>query len=53
MPFLSKILGVGAGQSIETFDLAPWDVAFYDIEGMLFSRIERISSRSGFIQDRA
>ncbi|ORY91172.1 hypothetical protein BCR43DRAFT_446828 [Syncephalastrum racemosum] len=33
IPFLSQILGVGAGQYAQPFDLTPWDFEMYDLEG--------------------
>ncbi|KAG2223860.1 hypothetical protein INT45_012733, partial [Circinella minor] len=33
MPFISKILGVGAGQIIQPFDLSLWDINEYEIDG--------------------
>ena len=34
MPFISKILGVGAGQIIQPFDLSLWDINEYEIDGL-------------------
>lgn len=34
LPFLSTLLGVGVGQDIQSFDLMPWDIEYYDMDGM-------------------
>lgn len=36
LPFLSHLLGVGVNQSVSPFDLALWDVEYYDTEGFEF-----------------
>ncbi|KAI8147972.1 hypothetical protein BJV82DRAFT_594115 [Fennellomyces sp. T-0311] len=33
MPFISKILGVGVGHTIQPFDLTPWDIDSYEPDG--------------------
>ncbi|KAI7886425.1 hypothetical protein K492DRAFT_140487 [Lichtheimia hyalospora FSU 10163] len=33
LPFLSTLLGVGVGQDIHAFDLMPWNIEDYDMDG--------------------
>ena len=34
IPFISKILGVGAGQAVQPFDISLWDINEYEVDGL-------------------